>query len=60
MNDLKYLIKMKYYKANKGFKYILACIDIFTRKLYCIPMKSKENDEVKQFERTQKCNVSEL
>ena len=43
--DIYYL--MKYYKANKGFKYILACIDIFTRKLYCIPMKNKYNDEVK-------------
>ena len=43
--DISYL--MKYYKANKGFKYILACIDIFTRKLYCIPMKNKDNDEVK-------------
>ena len=43
--DIYYL--MKYYKANKGFKYILACIDIFTRKLYCIPMKNKDNDEVK-------------
>ena len=36
----------KYHKKNKGFKYILASIDIFTRKLYCEPIKSKENDDV--------------
>ena len=36
----------KYYKANRGFKYILACIDIFTRKLYCVPIKLKEIDNV--------------
>ena len=43
--DIYYL--MKYYKQNHGFRYILACVDVFTRKAYCIPMKSKENDEVK-------------
>ena len=42
--DIYYL--MKYYKENHGFKYILACIDVFTRKLYCIPMKLKDDDDV--------------
>jgi hypothetical protein len=42
--DIYYM--QKYYKKNKNYKYILACIDIFTRKLYCEPLKSKENDEV--------------
>jgi len=42
--DIYYL--MKYHKENHGYKYILACIDVFTRKLYCIPMKTKEDDEV--------------
>ena len=37
---------MKYHKENHGFKYILAGIDVFTRKLYCISMKTKEDDEV--------------
>ena len=43
--DIYYL--MKYYKQNHGFKYILACVDVFTRKAYCIPMKNKDNDDVK-------------
>ena len=42
--DIYYM--QKYYKQNKGYKYILACIDIFTRKLYCNAIKSKETDEV--------------
>lgn len=42
--DIYYM--MKYYKDNKNYKYILACVDIFTRKLYCVPMKTKEIDEV--------------
>jgi len=43
--DIFYL--MKYHKQNHEFKYILACMDVFTRKAYCIPMKQKDNDEVK-------------
>ena len=31
----------KYYRYNKGFKYIFCAIDIFTRKAYCIAMKNK-------------------
>jgi hypothetical protein len=42
--DIYYL--MKYYKENHGFKYILACMDVFTRKAYCLPMKLKDDDEV--------------
>ena len=42
--DIYYM--QKYYKANKNFKYILACIDIFTRKLYCVAIKLKKNDDV--------------
>lgn len=43
--DIFYL--MKYHKQNHEFKYILACMDVFTRKAYCIPMKQKDNEEVK-------------
>ena len=43
--DIFYL--MKYHKQNHEFKYILACMDVFTRKAYCIPMKLKDNNEVK-------------
>ena len=36
----------KYYKYNKGYKYIFCAIDIFTRKVYCISMKNKDNNNV--------------
>ena len=36
----------KYYKKNSNYKYILACVDIFTRKAYTIPMKLKDNSDV--------------
>ena len=36
----------KYDKYNKGYKYIFCAIDIFTRKVYCIPLKNKSNDSV--------------
>ena len=42
--DIFYL--QKYYLKNHGYKYILCCIDIFTRYVYCEPMKSKEIGEV--------------
>lgn len=42
--DIFYL--QKYYKFNHGYKYILCCVDIFTRFVYCEPMKTKEIDEV--------------
>lgn len=31
----------KFYKTNQGFKWILICIDIFTRKADALPMKNK-------------------
>ena len=43
--DIYYM--MKYHKDNKEFKYILACIDVFTRKAYCLPMKNKDNEDMK-------------
>jgi hypothetical protein len=36
----------KYKKFNRGYSYILACIDIFSRKIYCIAMKTKSIDDV--------------
>lgn len=36
----------KYHKHNHEYKYILCCIDVFTRFVFCEPMKSKDNDEV--------------
>ena len=36
----------KYFESNNGFKYILACVDIFTRKAYCMPLKRKTSDAV--------------
>jgi hypothetical protein len=37
---------MKYHKKNNDFKYILCCVDVFTRKAYAIPMKTKDILEV--------------
>ena len=31
----------KYSRTNKGYKWILICVDVFTRKAYAIPMKDK-------------------
>ena len=42
--DIFYLIK--YHKQNHGYKYILACVDIFTRKAYAIPLKLKDDENV--------------
>ena len=39
-------VLQKYYKQNHNYKYILACVDIFTRKAYSIPMKLKDNSNV--------------
>ena len=36
----------RYYKYNKGYKYIFCAIDIFTRKVYCIAIKNKDNTNV--------------
>jgi hypothetical protein len=40
----------KYYKTNSGYKYIFACIDIFSRSAYCVGMKTKNiNDTYEAF-----------
>lgn len=44
--DIFYL--PKYYKSNKGYKYIFCAIDIFSRFVYCIPLKNKDNVDVMQ------------
>ena len=44
--DIFYLIK--YHKQNHAYKYILACIDIFTRKAYAIPLKLKDDENVSE------------
>ena len=36
----------KYKKTNSNYSYILAVIDVFTRKAYCVAMKSKDIDDV--------------
>jgi len=36
----------KYYKKNRGYKYIFCVIDVFTRYVYCIPLKNKDNEDV--------------
>ena len=42
--DIYYMQKSA--KHNHNYKYILACVDIFTRKAYAIPMKLKDDDNV--------------
>jgi hypothetical protein len=37
----------KYSSTNKGFKWILICIDVFTRKAYAEPVKSKTSNLTK-------------
>lgn len=36
----------KYMKQNKDHRYILCCIDVFTRKAYAMPMLYKDSDSV--------------
>ena len=37
----------------RGYKYIFGCIDVYSRYLYCIPMKTREsNDIVECFQKT--------
>ena len=36
----------KYKNSNKGYKYLLVLIDVFTRKVFARPMKNKNNDDV--------------
>ena len=42
--DIFYL--PKYYKTNKGYKYIFCAIDVFTRYAFCIPLKNKDNIDI--------------
>jgi transposase InsO family protein len=36
----------KYMKQNKDYRYILCCIDVFTRKAFCEPMLYKDSEAV--------------
>ena len=36
----------KYFRDNKGYKYILCIIDVFTRKVWAYKMKNKDNKNV--------------
>ena len=38
----------KYSRTNKGYKWILICVDIFTRKAFAIPMKDKTTKMTEQ------------
>lgn len=40
------LVLPKYSKQNKNYKYILTCIDVFSKKGYAIPIKHKTGEEV--------------
>lgn len=35
-----------YSRENKGYKYILVCINCFSKKAYCIPLRTKSSNEV--------------
>jgi hypothetical protein len=39
-------VMAKYVTGNKGYKYILCMIDVFTRKVWAYKMKKKDNDNV--------------
>ena len=53
-------VMAKYVTGNKGYKYILAIIDVFTRKVWTYKMKKKDNknvqDSFKQFLSDSKIN----
>ena len=36
----------RYEKTNDGFRYLLACVDVFSRKAYVKPMKNKDTSTV--------------
>ena len=38
----------RYAKKNEGIRYILACVDVFTRKAYVEPMKQKNAENVEK------------
>jgi len=39
----------KFTRSNRGYKYILCIIDVFTRKVWTYAMKKKDNDNVQKF-----------
>jgi len=39
-------VMAKYVKDNKGYKYILCMIDVFTRKVWAYKMKKKDNKNI--------------
>ena len=39
-------VLIKYHKSNDGYAYILAVVDVFTRKAYCVPMRAKGIEDV--------------
>ena len=43
--QLDIFILQKYSKHNKGFKNIICAIDVFTRKVYAVPIKTKNIDD---------------
>jgi hypothetical protein len=49
LNDLfqcDLVILEKYAKENRGYKYLLLCINCFSKKLYGQPLKTRSADEV--------------
>jgi hypothetical protein len=42
------LFYQKYKRQNRGFAYILVCVDCFSKYLFCEPMKLKTADNVRQ------------
>ena len=40
------IFMQKYSKANKGFKYILTAIDVFSKRAFAIPVKNKTSGEI--------------
>jgi len=39
------LVDMNYYiQSNRGYRYILSCIDFFSKKVFAIPLKNKEGE----------------
>ena len=36
----------KFLENNNGYRYILACVDVFSRKAYCEPLHTKSSDEL--------------
>ena len=38
----------RYYLFNKHYRYLLACVDVFSRKAYVQPMLNKDDESVKK------------